>query len=138
VNIGAAILVVVGQQPLPTAIFFMYFGTLNLKSSYCSWYRLIRRLGEILFVPAKSIQKPREQKNSSSAEIDCMSSDASHFHVPDFLPLLRRVIRKSDFSALEQFLLTFPLIQIMNSSRILIKFGKVPDASILNNSRYGK
>ncbi len=26
--------------------------------------RLFRRLGEILFVPAKSIQKPREQKNS--------------------------------------------------------------------------
>ena len=30
-----------------------------------AWLRLSRRLGDILFVPAKSMQKPREQKNSS-------------------------------------------------------------------------
>ena len=70
--------------------------------------RLSRRLGEILFVPAKSIQKPREQKNSFGDSYSCLVLDASVFHVPDFLPLLRRVIRKSDLSALEQFLLTFP------------------------------
>ena len=65
-------------------------------------------------VPAKSIQKPREQKNSSGALRFILASVASVFHVPDFLPLLRRVIRKSDFVALEQFLLTFPSMQIMH------------------------
>jgi hypothetical protein len=68
--------------------------------------RLFRRLGEILFVPAKSIQKPREQKNSSGDLYFSMVSDVSVFHVSDFLPLLRRVIRKSGIRALEQFLLT--------------------------------
>ena len=57
-------------------------------------------------VPAKSIQKPREQKNSSGVLLFGLASDLSVFHVSDFLPLLRRVIRKSDFSALRQFLLT--------------------------------
>ncbi len=71
-------------------------------------FRLFRRLGEILFVPAKSIQKPREQKNSSGDLYFNLVSDVSVFHVSDFLPLLRRVIRKSDFGALGQFLLTFP------------------------------
>jgi hypothetical protein len=70
--------------------------------------RLSRRLGEILFVPAKSIQKPREQKNSSGERHFRLASVAPVFHVSDFLPLLRRVIRKSELSALEQFLLTFP------------------------------
>ncbi len=71
-----------------------------------AWPRLIRRLGEILFVPAKSIQKPREQKNSFGQRHFILASVASEFHVSDFLPLLRRVIRKSDIRALEQFLLT--------------------------------
>ena len=69
-------------------------------------FRLFRRLGEILFVPAKSIQKPREQKNSSGAFHFRLTSVVSVFHVSDFLPLLRRVIRKSDIPALGQFLLT--------------------------------
>ena len=77
------------------------------KSSCNSWPRLLRRLGEILFVPAQSIQKPREQKNSSHEQHFNFASVVSVFHVPDFLPLLRRVIRKSEFGALEQFLLTF-------------------------------
>jgi len=68
--------------------------------------RLFRRLGEILFVPAKSIQKPREQKNSSGDLYFSMVSVVSVFHVSDFLPHLRRVIRKSGIRALEQFLLT--------------------------------
>ena len=71
-------------------------------------FRLFRRLGEILFVPAKSIQKPREQKNSSGVLFFGLASVASGFHVSDFLPLLRRVIRKSVICALRQFLLTFP------------------------------
>ena len=57
-------------------------------------------------MPAKSIQKPREQKNSSGDKNFDQASVVSVFHVPDFLPLLRRVIRKSGTSALEQFLLT--------------------------------
>ena len=69
-------------------------------------FRLFRRLGEILFVPAKSIQKPREQKNSFADRHFSLASDAFDFHASDFLPLLRRVIRKSDFIVLEQFLLT--------------------------------
>ena len=44
-------------------------------------------------MPAKSIQKPREQKNSSGDLYFSMVSDVSVFHVSDFLPLLRRVIR---------------------------------------------
>ena len=71
------------------------------------WLRLLCRLGKILFVPAKSIQKPREQKNSSGDRIFDLAFEVSVFHVYDFLPLLRRVIRKSCFRALEQFLLTF-------------------------------
>ena len=58
-------------------------------------------------VPAKSIQKPREQKNSFGERHFSLASYACDFHVSDFLPLLRRVIRKSDIPALEQFLLTF-------------------------------
>ena len=78
-----------------------------ISKSYChAWPRLLRRLGEILFVPAKSIQKPREQKNSSGDKNFDQASDVSVFHVPDFLPLLRRVIRKSVILALGQFLLT--------------------------------
>ena len=57
-------------------------------------------------MPAKSIQKPREQKNSSGVLLFGLASDVSVFHVSDFLPLLRRVIRKSGIRALEQFLLT--------------------------------
>ncbi len=67
-------------------------------------------------MPAKSIQKPREQKNSSGAKNFDQTSVVSVFHVPDFLPLLRRVIRP-EYSrgrtserfggALRQFLLTF-------------------------------
>ncbi len=57
-------------------------------------------------MPAKSIQKPREQKNSSGALYFDWALDAYRFHDFDFLPLPRRVIRKSNFSALEQFLLT--------------------------------
>jgi hypothetical protein len=59
-------------------------------------------------VPAKSIQKPREQKNSFGERHFCLASLASDFHVSDFLPLLRRVIRKSGIRALGQFLLTLP------------------------------
>ncbi len=50
-------------------------------------------------VPAKSIQKPREQKNSSGDWQYDLAAHASVFHVSDFLPLLCRVIRKSDFRA---------------------------------------
>jgi hypothetical protein len=57
-------------------------------------------------VPAKSIQKPREQKNSSDVWHFSSVSDVSGFYVSDFLPLLRRVIRKSGSRALEQLLLT--------------------------------
>ena len=67
-------------------------------------------------VPAKSIQKPREQKNSSGDRPFILASVASVFHASDFLPLLRRVIRKSGIRALEQFLLTFPKIQITNKN----------------------
>ena len=74
-------------------------------------FRLFRRLGDILFVPAKSMQKPREQKNSSSDRVLDLASGLSVFHAYDFLPLLRRVIRKSNLRALKQFLLTFPRMQ---------------------------
>ena len=69
-------------------------------------FRLFRRLGDILFVPAKSMQKPREQKNSSGDRILSLASEVYVFHAYDFLPLLRRVIRKSCCRALRQFLLT--------------------------------
>ena len=89
-------------------------------------FRLFRRLGDILFVPAKSMQKPREQKNSSDDCISKLASVASVFHVYDFLPLLRRVIRKSCCSALGQFLLTFPKIKITTLVVISTLFVAVP------------
>ena len=73
-------------------------------------------------VPAKSIQKPREQKNSSGARLVRLASDASVFHVSDFLPLLRRVIRKSGIRALEQFLLTSPKYRKRNKNWTAINY----------------
>ncbi len=53
-------------------------------------------------------------------------SDVSVFHVSDFLPLLRRVIRKPAFRALGQFLLTFPKIKITTLVVISTLFVAVP------------
>ena len=69
-------------------------------------------------VPAKSIQKPREQKNSFEYFFSNLAFVASVFHVSDFLPLLRRVIRKSGIRALRQFLLTnhkYKLVYLINN-----------------------
>ena len=89
------------MQPEPVAVLDF--------ASFAGWAS--RRSDGI--VPAKSIQKPREQKNSSSERSLCLAVVVSVFHASDFLPLLRRVIRNSDFSALEQFLLTFPLMHTL-------------------------
>jgi hypothetical protein len=37
----------------------------------CAWHRLIRRLGSLLFVLAKSNQKPLSSKGSLSSILDC-------------------------------------------------------------------
>ena len=73
-------------------------------------------------VPAKSIQKPREQKNSFGERHFSLASVASDFHVSDFPPLLRRVIRKSSIRALGQFLLTLPnYLENQQKNRLLKK-----------------
>ena len=98
------------------------------------WLRLLCRLGKILFVPAKSIQKPREQKNSSGDRIFDWAFEVSVFHVYDFLPLLRRVIRKSCFRALEQFLLTF-LQTLWKRRRSLLSKRGVPPRFLMTPFR---